>query len=92
MITSFILGATFTWVAATSGPAADGYKIYTGEQPGVYTNSVDVGNVTTHDMDVDFSVVKYFTVRPYNSFGEGPEVDEVIAGKPDVVSQFQITP
>ena len=58
---------TLAWNANTDGATA-GYKIYWGPQSGVYTASVDVGNVTTRQLTgLADGAPYYFIVRAYNS-------------------------
>ena len=60
---------TLTWPA---NPELDiaGYKIYYGAASGVYTDSIDVGNVTAYTVSgLASGVTYYFNVTAYNSFG-----------------------
>jgi len=69
--------ATLTWNAITGTPVS-GYKVYVGVAPHLYTQTINVGNVTS-------SVVKslivgrmyYFAVSAYNSAGESAPSNEV---------------
>jgi hypothetical protein len=59
---------TATWDAAT-GSGHVGYMLYYGTVPGVYTNSVDVGNVTTKQLALPVGVTYYFVVKSYGAGG-----------------------
>lgn len=81
-----------SWLAPNTGAAPDGYIIFWGSSPGDRTNSVQVGNVLSHQLDLDLSALKYLTVRPYNVWGTGPEVPELVVGKPGAARSFLATP
>jgi predicted phage tail protein len=68
--------AKLTWVAPTQNanatPLADlaGYKVLYGTSPGAYTQTIDVGNVTTHTVsNLPKGSTYYFTVRAYDLSG-----------------------
>jgi hypothetical protein len=55
----------------------DGYTIHYGTQSGVYTQSVDVGSVTTYAVSgLVIGQVYYFRVAAYNSAGTSPLSNE----------------
>jgi hypothetical protein len=66
---------TLSWEAPTEnmdGTALvnlDGYKIYYGSSSGSYSTSVDVGNLTTYQINVPDGL-QYFVVVAYNSSAE----------------------
>ena len=72
----------FSWLAPTTGPTPDGFKLLVGNAAGVYTQVIDVGNniATQQDIDLD-SGPKYFAVVSYNQWGDSAESNEVLAGK-----------
>ena len=57
---------TATWAASTG---STGYILEYGLAPGVYTQSVNVGNVTSHTLSVTTGQTYYFVVKAYNSGG-----------------------
>jgi hypothetical protein len=66
--------ATLTWQQPTTyedgAPLTDlaGYKVYYGTSTGVYTNTVDVGNVLTYQVpNLTDGVTYYFNVTAYNT-------------------------
>ena len=68
--------ATLTWDApgtnADGSPLTDlaGYKIYYGTTSGVYTQTINVGNVTTHKITrLPRGAAYYFVVTAYNQAG-----------------------
>lgn len=80
------------WTAPASGPPPAGYRIYYGDASTAKTATVDVGNKTTHALDVDLAKVKFFTVRSYNEWGESPDAGEVVVGKPLAAQNLKVTP
>src|SRR5688572_17572125 len=58
--------------SASSGPDVAGYIIEYGTEPNVYTQSIDVGNVTTYPLTVNIGQTYYFVVKAYNSGGASP--------------------
>ena len=52
-----------------------GYTIFYGTESGVYTNSVDVGNVRKVSIEIDAKT--YFVVAAFNGCCHGPKSDEV---------------
>jgi hypothetical protein len=63
-----VVTATATWDANTE-PDIDGYILSYGTQSGQYSNSIDVGNVTTWQVILSTGQRYYFAVRAYNSSG-----------------------
>ncbi|HWR73107.1 MAG TPA: fibronectin type III domain-containing protein, partial [Nitrospirota bacterium] len=68
--------ATLAWDPPTTNvdgtPLVDlaGYKIYYGTVSGNYTNTVDIGNRTTHQIaNLTDSITYYFAVTAYNIYG-----------------------
>ena len=60
---------TLSWSPSTTAGVV-GYKIYIGTASGVYTQSVDVGNVTTYSVGgLTSGVVYYFAVTAYGANG-----------------------
>ena len=60
---------TLAWNPNTDGTTA-GYRIYWGHQSGVYGGNIDVGNVTSWQLNgLADGVPYYFVVRAYNSAG-----------------------
>lgn len=59
---------------------ADGYKVKYGTQPGVYTNTIDVGNTLSANVTgLTNGSTYYFVVTAYNSTGESAVSNEVSA-------------
>lgn len=50
-------------------PDIAGYRLHYGEASGVYTTSVDVGNVTTSPLELPLDKVSYTVVTVYNTAG-----------------------
>jgi Fibronectin type III domain len=69
---------TFAWDVAQDG-VTSGYEIRYGIVPGIYTESIDVGNVTSHTIDTLTDGVRYYiAVFAYNPDHEfGPPSNEV---------------
>lgn len=69
-----------------------GYRLFSGTQPGVYTASQDVGNVTQRVMTLPPGTY-YFAVRAYDSFGMesdlSAEVSTTIAAQPQPTPTWQ---
>jgi hypothetical protein len=57
---------TLAWDANTE-PDLAGYEVSYGTQSGVYSTTVDVGNVTSRAFTLTSGVVYYFAVKAYNS-------------------------
>jgi fibronectin type 3 domain-containing protein len=61
--------ASLTWSPDTSTNLA-GYKVYVGTSSGVYSSSVNVGNVTTYAVtNLGIGTTYYFAVSAFNSSG-----------------------
>lgn len=85
-----ITGATFTAQLAWSAPTLNedasaltdlaGYKVYYGTSAGIYTNSVDVGAVTSYQVtDLDNTVQYHFAISAYDSSGnESAPSEEIV--------------
>lgn len=86
-----IVAALFLWPATASAgeldlawdaspdPSVTGYLISYGTSSGVYTQSVDAGNHTTHTLQgVSDAITYYLIVRAYNAAGDfSPPSNEV---------------
>ena len=60
---------TLAW-DPSSDPNVAGYRLYFGNQPGVYTQSVDVGKVGAYQINgLTNGAPYYFVVKAYNSAG-----------------------
>jgi hypothetical protein len=57
-----------------------GYKVYYGTSAGIYTNSVDVGAVTSYQVtDLDNTVQYHFAISAYDSSGnESAPSEEIV--------------
>jgi hypothetical protein len=55
-----------------------GYRIEYGTSPGMYTSSLNVGDVTSYTVpNLVYGVRYYFVVRAYNAFGDSGPSNEV---------------
>ncbi|MBS0150559.1 MAG: fibronectin type III domain-containing protein [Nitrospira sp.] len=62
--------ATLKWNGVTSTPVS-GYKVYVGTAPGLYTQTFNVGAVTSYIVNgLTVGRTYYFVVTDYNSAGE----------------------
>lgn len=69
--------ATLTWDAVTGTPIS-GYKVYVGEAPRQYTQTINVGTVTSSTVNsLTVGRTYYFAVTAYNSAGESDPSNEV---------------
>ncbi|MBI4585455.1 MAG: fibronectin type III domain-containing protein [Planctomycetes bacterium] len=65
--------ASLSWSAPTQNADGsslsdlNGYYVYYGTKPGIYTTQVDVGKVTAHDVDQLTAGTYYFTVTAYDT-------------------------
>ncbi len=93
---------TLAWDAPTTNtdgtPLTDlaGYKIYYGPTSGSYTNTLDVGNVTTSVVNnLTDGLTYYFTVSAYNSAGVessfSNEVSKTLPSTQSTLTTFTIT-
>lgn len=72
---------TLTW-SPSIDPTVVGYKIYYGVASGVYTNSVDVGNVTNYTITgLADDTTYYFAATSYDSNGVESDFSNEIAVK-----------
>jgi Fibronectin type III domain len=101
-VTAFAGTITLAWDAPTTNtdgtPLTDlaGYKIYYGPTSGSYTNTLDVGNVTTSEVnDLTDGNTYYFTVSAYNSAGVessfSNEVSKTLPSSQSNLTTFTIT-
>jgi Fibronectin type III domain len=64
--------ATLTWSAVT-GATVSGYKVYVGDAPSRWLQTINVGTVTRYTVsNLTVGKAYYFAVSAYNSAGEGP--------------------
>lgn len=63
-----LLAATATW-DRNPEPDVAGYRLSYGTQPGVYTTSIDVGNVVTYQFQPPAGYRYYVVVQAYNGAG-----------------------
>lgn len=69
--------ATLKWNAVT-GATVSGYKVYVGTAPGLYTQTINVGTVTSYTVSgLTIGKTYYFVVTDYNSAGESAPSNEV---------------
>ncbi len=65
--------ASLSWSAPTQNADGsslsdlNGYHVYFGTKPGVYTTQVDVGKATSHDVDQLTAGTYYFSVTAYDA-------------------------
>lgn len=77
--------ATLTWDAPTTNvdgtPLTDlaGYKLYYGTSSGNYTVTIDVGNVTTYNLDSFPPGTYYFVLTAYDISGNESEYSTEIS-------------
>lgn len=78
--------ATLSWEAPTTNadgtPLTDlaGYKIYYGQEPIKYNETIDVGNVTTYTVsNLSSDTTYYFAVTAYNRNGNESEFSEEVS-------------
>ena len=63
-----------------SVPFANGYRVKYGTSPGIYTHIIDAGNVTGYLFrKMQNNQPYYFSVVPYNGYGEGIASPEITA-------------
>jgi hypothetical protein len=65
------------WDPNAVGDNVLGYKIYEGTQSGVYTEVVDVGNVTTGFVVLFTNGLYFFALTAYNAIGESSKSFEI---------------
>ena len=64
--------ATLSWSAVT-GATVSGYKVYVGDVPNQWLQTVNVGTVTSYTVsNLTVGKAYYFAVAAYNSAGTGP--------------------
>lgn len=69
--------ADLAWDPNTE-PSLMGYKLYYGTAPGNYSQSIDVGNVTSYVVsNLPVGVTYYFVVKAYDAFGESSNSNEI---------------
>lgn len=94
---------TFGWDAPVCEDGSDskcditGYSLEYGERSGTWGQSVDVGNVTQHQIDVDNEEDVYFIVRSYRTNGSqvvrsAPSNEVRVLGKPQAPQNLTIAP
>ena len=71
-----------------------GYRVYYGPASGIYTNAIDVGNVTTNTVPgLTGGVTCFFAVTAYNAIGLESDFSTEISYTPGVPGvQIRITP
>lgn len=86
-------GQTLEW-DQNPEPDIASYKVHRGEQSGVYTEVVDVGNVTTYSpQGVDWSIRQYFVVTARNTSNlESPPSNEAVWTPPSITTFNSVTP
>ena len=83
------LEASPVTVAWDANSEPDGYVVYYGTAPGVYTVSVDVGNQTSWQFDLVAGEKYYFAVRAYDSAGLYSALSNevsAVAGEPSLTN------
>lgn len=71
----------FAWNARPAEEAVTTYKLLLGASPGNYTQTVDVGNVTSKQLDVAASM-KFAAVVAVNAFGDSDPSTAVTVSRP----------
>ena len=65
---------TLNWDANPITDNVVGYRVFVGTLPGVYSQTIDVGNVTTYTVSaLQADVMYYFAVAAYDARAEGPK-------------------
>ncbi len=64
-----LLAILFTWTTAPASELVTGYRLLLGAKPGVYAETVDVGNVSAVTLDIDTRRYRYAAVVAYNATG-----------------------
>jgi hypothetical protein len=67
-VTPSLGAATITWKANSEADLA-GYKVYIGTSSGIYSKSIDVGNVTSHRVTLSKGSTYFFAVTAYDKTG-----------------------
>ncbi len=87
-VTVFAGNATLTWDPPTTNadgsPLTDlaGYKLYYGTSSGNYTNSIDVGNVTTYTVvNLTEGLTYFFVVSAYDTLGNESDYSNEVSKK-----------
>ena len=82
MCSSQVFSARIQWKPV---PEEDlkGYLIYCGTQSGIYSDTVDVGNIVEYEMTaLDTGITYFFTIKAYDTWGNlshpSPELDFLI--------------
>jgi len=82
---------TLQWDAPTTNedgtPLTDlgGYKLYWGHETGVYTKSMDVGDVTTYTVSGLPDGLYYFAVTAYDTYGNESDFSNEVSTTLDTV-------
>jgi hypothetical protein len=69
--------ATLSWNPVTD-PTLGGYNVHVGTESGVYSRTIQVGNLTSYTVDsLTLGTTYFFAVTSYNSAGESQPSNEV---------------
>lgn len=82
----------FSWSANAPADNVTGYRLLFGATEGNYTAKIDVGNVTTKQVDVDTSKYKFVAVSAVNALGESDPSDGVIVIRPTKPARPSVAP
>lgn len=82
LILLLLVTVTFTWQPATSGGTPTSYELCYGSSPSQNVQCVNVGNVTTKQLQLDIDQMNYVVVKAVNNWGKSSASNEVAVGKP----------
>lgn len=78
LLPTVLFSATISWDANGESDLA-GYKIYYGESAGSYTELLDVGNVTSYQIQLTPAINYYFAVTAYDYSGNESTFSEEVS-------------
>ena len=87
------INVIFRWDKPTNLTEPNGYKVYSGNAPGVYVGSgtrVDGADTLFLETTVDSELTTYYAVAAFNEYGEGELSDPVLISKPGKPTNFRV--
>src|SRR6516164_1292087 len=92
LVSASAQAATVTWAQNPESNIA-GYKLFYGTQSGVYSTSIDVGNVTTWQLTLTPGQTYYIALQAYNTAGlYSPYSAEAVYNAPPAASLTSLSP